>query len=1010
MRQLVRVLCTAILVWIVTPLLHAQGQQSRWEELSARFNALYRGGNYAEALTIAEEARSAANDNEELATSESNLALTYQALGSYQKAEPLFLNAVDITEKTGGKDAAQLAPLLANLSGLYQVIGDYDKAEPFSKRALAIRERQLGPWHHDVANSLINLGLIYEAQGKYPEAESLLKRALEIFQRVVAPDDPEQGMALNDLGELYATWERYGEAESLLLGSLKIEQKAHENHPDVVYPVANLGSVYATEGKYSEADSLYRRAIEIEGKAVGWDHPVVATLYRALAQLDDTHSSTQDTFEHLAFGRSAPHVNPNPDETERILLGALQIYMKAYGEKDFHVAEAMVDLGHFYSRTGKYDRAEALFKSAGSIYLRNLGSAIPQVADLFSDFADLYSVEQKYPEAEEMYLKAKAVDEKILSSEAQKLTALRGKLANFYDSQRKYEQAAELFDRVIADRRKQFEYELNYMNGRSRLSFLEAAAQDFDQYFSFYFTRHLQDPQATSKMYDAALWQKEMAGRDVAAIRARIKSSHDPEALSLFGRATALKTRLAVLRNPPPNDLEKWQAEVRNLQTQIDGLDGELLRRLGTLGAGIRLQAATWRDVQQRLKADEAAVELLCFPYQTTFQYIALVLKGGSTSPPTLVPFAEEHSGEMSYALEDYWSLVAKVPKPGAGEALYRLVWRPLEPHVKGCRRIYLSPVGDLDAISFGLLPDENGRRVIEDHEIAMVSTTKDLLRPHDSSSARKAILLGDPLFDLSEMQQREALKKLTPGEYVVTTDSGLPLSSTLASDQPEVLHLKPLEGAREEMQLVQSLLENHGWDVKLYAESLAQVEVLRAVRGPRILHIATHGFFESFAQGVFEFLMKGQSPTLQKDPFLRAGLYFTGANRAPTGPAQSGDLHNGVFTSLEATALDLQGTELVVLSGCETGMGATTGGQAVFGFQRALQDAGAESVLTSMWSVPDDTTRELMTLFYEKLLGGEDKFDAIRDAQLVLRERVKKRWDGEDRPYYWGAFLLVGR
>jgi len=98
-----------------------------------------------------------------------------------------------------------------------------------------------------------------------------------------------------------------------------------------------------------------------------------------------------------------------------------------------------------------------------------------------------------------------------------------------------------------------------------------------------------------------------------------------------------------------------------------------------------------------------------------------------------------------------------------------------------------------------------------------------------------------------------------------------------------------------------------------------------------------------------------------------------------------------------------------VVLSACETGLGEVVAGEGVFGLRRALQVAGADSVLMSMWSVPDKETQELMALFYQKWLAGKNKHEALREAELEMRARVKSRY-GEDRPQYWGAFVLVGR
>jgi CHAT domain-containing protein len=112
----------------------------------------------------------------------------------------------------------------------------------------------------------------------------------------------------------------------------------------------------------------------------------------------------------------------------------------------------------------------------------------------------------------------------------------------------------------------------------------------------------------------------------------------------------------------------------------------------------------------------------------------------------------------------------------------------------------------------------------------------------------------------------------------------------------------------------------------------------------------------------------------------------------------------------MEAGNLNLRGTELVVLSACNTGQGDVKNGEGVFGLRRALQEAGAQEVLMSLWSVPDQETLDLMKLFYAKWLAGMEIHEALKEAQLEMRERVKKSHGGKDLPYYWGAFVLVGR
>ena len=109
--------------------------------------------------------------------------------------------------------------------------------------------------------------------------------------------------------------------------------------------------------------------------------------------------------------------------------------------------------------------------------------------------------------------------------------------------------------------------------------------------------------------------------------------------------------------------------------------------------------------------------------------------------------------------------------------------------------------------------------------------------------------------------------------------------------------------------------------------------------------------------------------PTGLEDPMMRSGLFFAGADRMLKGEPPIEGVESGVLTAYEASALNLQGTELVVLSACETGRGHVQSGEGVFGLRRALQEAGAEAILMSLWSVPDRETQELMTLFYQNWL-----------------------------------------
>jgi CHAT domain-containing protein len=223
-----------------------------------------------------------------------------------------------------------------------------------------------------------------------------------------------------------------------------------------------------------------------------------------------------------------------------------------------------------------------------------------------------------------------------------------------------------------------------------------------------------------------------------------------------------------------------------------------------------------------------------------------------------------------------------------------------------------------------------------------------------------------------------------------------------------------------EVQQLQESLAKP--WHVEMYTESEALEEVMKRLHGPRLLHVATHGFFltdenqqqvcsggdVSIRTAVPANASDALQRPLKEDPMLRSGLVFTGANRIANGDTTPEGMDDGILTAYEAMGLNLEGTELVVLSACETGLGQTEAGEGVFGLRRALQVAGAQSVMMTMWEVPDVETQKLMKLFYGKWLGGEEKHQALREAQLELREQLEKD-TGNDSPQKWGAFVLVG-
>jgi CHAT domain-containing protein len=209
-----------------------------------------------------------------------------------------------------------------------------------------------------------------------------------------------------------------------------------------------------------------------------------------------------------------------------------------------------------------------------------------------------------------------------------------------------------------------------------------------------------------------------------------------------------------------------------------------------------------------------------------------------------------------------------------------------------------------------------------------------------------------------------------------------------------------PLPGSFEEVIKIDSLLSLQQLSADRYLTDQASESNVRKAARPLLMHIATHAIF-------YQDMNPHKSPQLgirvskaRENPLLRAGLLFRDASTHSADPVMV-VTDNGLLSAYEASDLDLQGTLIVTLSACETGLGEVVNGEGVYGLSRAFQVAGAERVLMSLWKVDDHATSQLMLLFYKNLFLLKDPDRALVEAQRSLREKYPE-------PYYWGAFVLL--
>lgn len=202
------------------------------------------------------------------------------------------------------------------------------------------------------------------------------------------------------------------------------------------------------------------------------------------------------------------------------------------------------------------------------------------------------------------------------------------------------------------------------------------------------------------------------------------------------------------------------------------------------------------------------------------------------------------------------------------------------------------------------------------------------------------------------------------------------------------------LPGTHLEAVKISNLCDSLHISVEVKELKAASEEYIKSLKSPSILHIATHGFF--LAQ-------KNEENTIYQDPLLRSGLLLANAEQGLEGNVKQGQ-EDGILTAKEALTLQLNNTDLVIMSACETGLGDIKYGEGVYGLQRAFQQAGAKTIIISLWKVSDDATQQLMTYFYHNLLEKKmDKRIAFKQAQLSLMKKYP-------HPFFWGAFVMIGK
>jgi CHAT domain-containing protein/tetratricopeptide (TPR) repeat protein len=864
-------------------------------------------------------------------------------------------------------DAQELLPEAKRL--LEQAGRDYQSGNTLKSDAAMLRAEKLLDQAGRIADTAIpstvldgmlrSMADLYNAVDRHADAKRIYEQLLAKHRKRFGANSQQVGDILAQLGWSYSELGEKAKSISLLEEAIEINQRRPK---ELIAPVHNLAAVYLMMDNGPKALDLFQKALALEREHGGEDvMPEIIMLTRIasihLFSFQD-RSKAKEVLDKIA--KLIEEVPPDRPGAGDLLLecaeiklavkdfaGALELYHQALkllkehdGERSGAVAAALNGLSGCYAELGNFSEAIAHAQKALEISTERLGQFHPQATDSTS------------------------------------------RLARLWRQTNQNDAAYHMLQRSLKGREKQLQAILK-LDEKSRLAWT---------------ARSLKlscEPEIlpAGELAEYVLSWKGVVLDSLCKDRAIARSlGTSRKGASLLGELSQLRSKLSSLAF---SGLGGGNNQYNVAAQQIS----EVERKIAAMGVGTAGQSSdknNLSDVVTSLGVTSALVEFFRFDNRTsgpeiTECYGALLISG--QEPPRFIRIGEAKT--VDAAIDELRECVLSDQPDKLETLLHTLtqaIWQPVSKSVSdSVTQLIISPDGKLNFLPFGVLQAKSGGFLAESYKIAYVGSGRDLARKPSSETAKSLIVFADPVFDTSG--------KMFPAKDVVDMRSP-------EADVFGMINLPPLPGTKAEAEQLEVIAAGAGWNTKTYTGEEATESSVRETKRPGVLHLATHGFYLNSLAPSAEGGMRGMSVVDLKndegknqneegvDPMRASGVALTGAQQTLKlwSQRKAPDPENdGILTAEEVAALELNGTWLVTLSACETGVGEARSGEGVFGLRRAFMMAGAENLLMTLWPVADDTTAQIMADFYKEALATGDAHGALAKVQrhwlVKLRE-----------------------
>jgi len=841
--------------------------------------------------------------------------------------------------------------------------GEYARGADLAERAYEVAVDAFGETHPDTLGSLNNMAFLYSRQGRYGEAEPLYARALELSRQTLGETHPQTLGSLNNMAGLYSRQGRYGEAEPLFARALELRrQTLGETHPDTLQSLNNMASLYSRQGRYGEAEPLYARALELSRQTLGETHP------------DTLISLNNMAFLYYNQGRYG--------EAEPLYARALEVRRQTLGETHPDTLTSLNNMAVLYRRQGRYEEAEPLYARALELRRQTLGETHPDTLQSLNNTALLYSRRGRYGEAEPLLARALELRRQTLGRAHPDTLLAHLNTAVNLAAQARPAEAARLLSAMEGPLLDWLGAEIYSTDSTAVARQLVASQRSYLSVALSLAIAHPDQERAHETAASALLRFKGLQAEEEAVIARLVRRGRDPQAGAL---AVEIRELRATLAKAFHGGVGPQQVEA--LTQALDTKERALGRLSRDYRDQLKVREANLTDLQGALEGGAVLVEfsryqLVDFQKWTlgANRWAAVVVQGyDRVEAIDLGPVAgtDDLVGPL---------IAGGADAQDAGRALYDRLIAPLG--LGPDDRVVIAPDGLLHLVPFHRLVMPDGRYWAETATLRQVQSGRDLLRPRHDRPATGLLAIGGVDFDGAPLQVASA-------KGAARSAGSDPLAGEVERSRAAAAEMlrggfAKLPGSAREVDEIQALYRvarpAEPLDVWKRSEA-SEARLLAQTRPPRVLHLATHGFYRA-ATGAAD------------RPMLLAGIALAGANQALS---EAGE--DGILYALEAQSLNLEGTELVVLSACETAQGVIGHGEGIYGLVRALRTAGARNVLVTLRTVGDRSAAAFMKTFYTRWLsqpsGRSDPARALEDT--------RRHYIANDPDFDWTPFVMVG-